>query len=340
MGEPIPRLTAMARGTSKPTPPVARHPAEALGWCVDAPFSTYTSRDPAQLSLDFLSSADVLKPARRRYRARFRMFHDPVMRFLARVGVAGVHTILRRFWAYEGLHAAHGWRVLADLRKRGLIETRVAVKGRGRGAKHAATLTTAGYAAVGVSAPSGGPWPRTEDQLWHAIQFAEVLAGREAQGWQLADAADAWPIVKRWALRRRHSLAGSSSARQDHAILARTAATVPLDVLWHDGSGDVRLLLPLHRGRSWATLLRGLPPQLRLVGNIDLEIVCADADLYERSLPLIHRWATRHGYQFREHRIDPFQRLPDPRRMRRHARSVYVASGTPPSVTLDRPRIS
>jgi len=172
------------------------------------------------------------------------------------------------------------------------------------------------------------------------IQSAEVLAGREAQGWQVVPAADAWPVVKRWTLRRHRGLTSSSSGRQDHAILARTAATLPLEVLSHEGSGDVRLVLPLYRGRSWATLLRALPPQLRLVDSVDIEIVCADEELYERSSPLIHRWGTQHGYQFREHRISPFQRLPDPRRMRRHAQSLYVASGTPPSVTLDRPRIS
>ena len=198
----------------------------------------------------------------------------------------------------------------------------------------------AGYVAVGATPPSNGPWPSAEGRLWYQLQFAEVLAGREAQGWTLIGAADAWPVVQRWALRRITGLRVSSTARQDHARLAHMRLSVPLDVLHHAWTSEVRLLLPLYRGRSWRAILASFPSALRLVGALPLEVVCADMGVYGDAWPRVSAWASRHGYELDEHRLAPFQALPDPRRRATRQGSLYAASGTPPARTLDRPRHS
>lgn len=277
----------------------------------------------------------------------------PVLRWVGACGLAAAHTVLRRFWLYDGRHPGYGERVLARLVADGLLESRLLFPTEGQRSPRVLLLTEAGHDACGVPAPRQCPWagltPARELHLLRLFlcQRAELWAAREARGWRLVPVVDGYDALRGDALR-----VMDRPARTDAEHLwARHARLVPapplpprLRVIQHRATGAARLVLPARPGLDPARLLARLPDLRVLFGphgagaQLTVELLASDPEEADRARRALQTWAERHRVQLAATRAAWwFLRRPHPHRAPVPAGSLYARHGVPPVLTLDAP---
>src|SRR5690606_19363085 len=141
-----------------------------------------------------------------------------------------------------------------------------------------------------------GNWPRTQTLLEHRLQVAETLMIRRVEGWELVPEGESEDAVRRWALRPFRERMGTDTDRVVANRIRRLALSpLPYRILRHTETGDVRLVVTVRRGRSVVGTLRQVP-DMRLCGQIGIELVGADTIRCAGARMTLRRWAkaTKH----------------------------------------------
>lgn len=202
------------------------------------------------------------------------------------------HSLLWQFRVYKGLTPLHGYRVLKRLVDAKLVQAKAISPKLGKASHRMLQLTLAGNLSKGKHRkPTAANNPRALCRC----QLAQVTIDYKAAGWGVLASASVWPYLVKAA---RAAVAGrilNSSERQDLEALRRYP---PCDIglaAFLSPTGDVRLILPDHHGKSLRrTLSRTEGEALAVVSKfcpLRIVVVSPDASRDKRVAKVLQQWA-------------------------------------------------
>jgi hypothetical protein len=227
----------------------------------------------------------------------------------------------------EGLTCSYGERVIRQLVQRGFLSSEPLEPAHGAASRRVLALTRDGWRRLGVSAPTG--WDRAipASIREYRLQCAEVLMVRRHAGWRLATREEAVARVRAWTLRPYRNRRLNDTERVIRERLERTPIdTLPLRVMVHDDTGDLRFVLPGRRGFGALARLARMPV-CALWPRVEFEVVLSDVALKERAEDQIERWSARRGVSCRTHILRHHRTRPHPRIAMRRAAARANAAG-------------
>jgi hypothetical protein len=266
---------------------------------------------------------------------RRRRYDRAILRWVAYHRRVTSHQILWKFFEAEGLTCSYGERVILQLVQRGFLSSEPLEPAHGAASRRVLDLTRDGWRRIGVSPPPG--WDRAIQATIreYRLQFAEVLMVRQKAGWRLATPGEAAAHVRAWTLRPYRNRRLNDTERVIRERLERTAIDpLPLHVLVHDVTGDLRFVVPGRRGYGALARLDRMPV-CALWPLIEFEVVLSDVALLQRAKDQIDHWAKRRRVSCRTHILRHHRTRPHPRiAMRKaaaRAREAAEKVGTDPT---------
>lgn len=272
------------------------------------------------------------EPTRPAFGALAEEFLDQI--FISRAMTS--HSLLWQFRVYQGLTPLHGYRVLKRLVDAKLVQARALSPKLGKASHRMLQLT---LAANLLRKTHRKPGAANNPRILCRCQLAQVTIDYKAAGWWVVPSASVWPHLVKAA---RAALAGrvlNSSERQDLEALRRyPPCDVGLDA-FVSPSGEVRLILPDHHGRSLRrTLSRTEGEALAVVSKfcpLRIVVVSPDGSRDRRLAKVLQQWAKPSRQQLQAARKKGLNQL----RVRRSTNAILCSHARFPSfLTVPHPK--
>jgi len=244
--------------------------------------------------------------------------------------VVTTHQVIYRFFIFAGMGPGYGFRLVQRLVKQGLLASRPLDRERGAVSRHVLSMTAAGWDAIGLSTPVAKKHAAVQDIEEYRMQLADVMLVRESQGWTLVPEHAVWARLREWGLA---PYRGRALNEQDRLIIRRLENMQPiklgLSLLHHRGTGEVRILLPLRRGRSFRRLIEKLPATLGLFPPPVFELVIAEPPLEDPCRDILRRWGEKLKVKPQIHALNHFRTRAHPLHLGEQLSNIYPAAGVP-----------
>lgn len=264
---------------------------------------------------------------RSRYRFRARSYDAAILRYVGFYRMVTGHQILYRFFTYAGKGDRYGYRLLRRLTEQNLLKAEPLDPELGSVSRLVYTLTRDGWRALGLQPPAESRRTVPGYVREYRLQFADVMLERESEGWRLIPSNQSFMALQLWALGHyRDRLLNPTET----VIRERLERLHPFDVglrmIGHRTSGDLRLILPVRRGRSFKATIDQLP-NLSIFPPITFEVVCSEPSLETPAVDYLQRWADRTRTQIRVRLLPHFRSRPSPADAPSEARTRYRDHG-------------
>ncbi|HEX7071400.1 MAG TPA: hypothetical protein VF190_11365 [Rhodothermales bacterium] len=276
---------------------------------------------------------DVPSPPRRR-RVRPRGYDAAVLRYVGYYRTVTLHQVVYRFFLYDGKGPRYGFRLVADLVRRGLLAESPLDPRRGSVSRTTLAVTDAGWLALGLPKPRESKRAIVDAVREYRLQFADMMLQREVEGWVLVPEARSFATLRAWGLAayRGRALTDSEIVFRDR-LERMPPITIPLRVLAHRATGEARLILPVRRGKSFAHTIDALP-SLAIFPPLVFEMVSPDPELARKADDYLRRWAERTRHRVRTVQSPHYRERPHPARVVVPSESLYRRHGVPDPRTL------
>lgn len=243
-----------------------------------------------QINNTNMHTLNLSRPSR--YRFRPRAYDAAILRYVGYYRVVTGHQIIYRFFTYAGKGDGYGYRILRRLQQQNLLFAEPLDPDLGATSRLVYSLTREGWRMLGLRPPTSR---RTVPEYVreYRLQFADVMLERESEGWRLIPSAQSFPALQNWALRHyRDRLLNAT----EMVIRERLERLRPFDLglrlIGHPSTGEVRVILPVRRGRSYKATIDRLP-NLSIFPPLTFELICSDSDLESSAIDYLYRWANR-----------------------------------------------
>lgn len=262
----------------------------------------------------FRIRAHVESGAQRRYRHRPRSYDEAILRYVAYYRTVTICQLLYRFFVYAGKGDRYGYTVVRRLVQEGFLVKEPLDPERGARSQHILMLSATGWQVLGLR-PRIDRHAAADVIRDYRLQFADLMLEREVNGWRLVPRSKTHQALKKWALAHyQHRLLNPTEVVIRERLERMSALELRLRVIRHTVSGEVRILLPVRRGRSYKASIAALP-SLSLIPVVPFELVCSDVTLAQPAQRSLQRWAAQTKTMIRIHQHPHFRtrRVPDSR---------------------------
>lgn len=250
----------------------------------------------------------------------------PLLRWIALHRTATTHQVITVFWLLAGRNTRHGYTVIRRLIARGLLSSEPVERAHGAASTHALRLTRAGWRALGIE-PSARLLRADPALREYRLQSAEMMLVRDNEGWRQVRPERAWEAYRDWLVSPyRGRMLNDLERLEKRSIERLPTQTIPLQVLRHRESREIRLLLPVRQGTSYSRLLASIPHVI-LRDRVAFEIVCAELSLLETAEAVIQRWARRRKVKAELHRVPHYRTRAHPGRVAEDLQDHYASCG-------------
>lgn len=268
---------------------------------------------PSLLPADELFPEQRPVPIREIKRRRPRTLDEPVLNLVAHFEVITTYALLTHFFVNRARSVVYGYRLLKQLRERGLIAFTPIYPELGKASMNAVSLTAAGWRMLGQRPPSTSLRPMAPDMLRFKLQYAEMMIQRASEGWREIKPDKASALLKKWALASyKNRMLNEYEMAARNALERMPDFDFPLPMLYHKGLGWIRIILPAQPGKSFKRILESLP-NFSLMPKIPYELVCGDSEKLEECKDLLAKHASKHKYRYRLAAVPHFNTRPNPR---------------------------
>lgn len=257
--------------------------------------------------LDALRIRDSLEsPGEKRYLYRPRSYDEAILRYIAYHRVATVHQVIYRFFIYAGRGGRYGYNVIRRLISDGLVRSDPLDPEIGAVSRNVLSLTPKGWGIVGMK-PAEDTHAAAQLIREYRLQFTEVMLEREAEGWRLIHRTQVFNALREAALASyRDRLLNDSEAVIRERLEKMPAQAMTVHGLVHRQTGEVRLLLPVRRGKSYKSTIDTFP-NVGLIGGINVELICSEINLAQPARHYLERWAGQRKTKIAVHQVPHFR---------------------------------
>lgn len=258
-----------------------------------------------------------------RYRSRPRKYDEAILRYVAYYRIATTHQVAYRFFVYAGKGPRYGFQVVRKLVTDGYLESQPLDPEKGRASRQVLRVTKDGWRKIGHTPPRKSQRTVAQSLVEYRLQFADTMLERESVGWRLVPEHRSFRTLKEWGLRPyRGRLLNASEQVLRERLERMPDISLPVRLLGHKASGEVRLILPVRRGKSFAKVIDSLP-SLSLFPPIEFELICSHLDLLDRAKDYLRRWGRDSKVKYTVHRNAHFRSRPHPRNAEQPDTSRY-----------------
>jgi hypothetical protein len=253
------------------------------------------------------------------------LYSLPILRWIAYHRMGTLHQVLHVFWTAAGRNPSAGYAVIRRLVERELLTTEPLDPHLQARSLRVLRVTRQGWRFLGVEPTASMIHvdPRLRE---YRLQFAEMMIHRELEGWRLVTPTRSWEVLREWLVRPyRGRMLNSEEQAVRRSIERLPAQALPSTLLQNPSSGDIRLILPIRRGRSYKRILHRVP--VVATERLAFEVVCADLSLLTSAERVAKRWAARRKLTLELHRVRHFRQRSNPRADQDERADMYSAAG-------------
>jgi len=249
---------------------------------------------------------------------RPRTYDDSALGWIAYHGRVTRRQFIYRYFLFAGKKPRYGYRLIQRLVNDGRVGFHPLDRTLGNTSQDVLHLTAYGYESIDLPRPKTVGSILPEAGLNYLLQFAEMALERQLEGWRIIPPTrrdEQVAAIVEWLL----------VPHQDHAkdiadirvldniesLTRNEEINFKIDLIVNENPPDVRFVIPVRPGDSYAEVLKGMPSMIQL-DYIPIEVVCSEQGLWPVAEKHLKRWGKKRRRPVQLHRVAHFTERPPP----------------------------